>query len=135
MDDDTPFHLGLSTGRVWDVDPEQTAHREVRLGSADVRDRNAALRALQGCESVVYAMRVDGGIIKIGWTTQLVTRRENLVGQILGFRPGDYDDEQAIHASLIEHRARGREFYHPTPEVMAVVNDIRGHFNLPAIAA
>lgn len=97
--------------------------------------RTEALAALQGSNSVVYAMRVPDGAIKIGCTTNLANRASSLHGEILGFRPGTFADELAIHHSLIPHRARGREYYRPTDQVMAVVNDIRSHFNMPHIAA
>ena len=52
------------------------------------------------------------------------------------FRFGDYDDEQAVHRSLAAQRIEGkREYYHPTPEVLAVVNEMRSDLGLPVLAA
>lgn len=97
--------------------------------------------------SVVYAARLSDGVIKFGWTEHFGDRLRYLssyTGQdveLLAFRFGDYDDEQALHGSLAEHRAGGseyanaREYYEPTPEVMAVVNSMRGSLNMPHVAA
>lgn len=101
--------------------------------------RTAAMKALG---SVVYAARLEDGTIKIGWTEHFENRLRwlaNHLGQdveLLGFRSGGYDDEQDIHASLVRHRLDGRrEYYHPTSEVMAVVNKMRSGLGLPLIAA
>ncbi len=100
--------------------------------------QNKALRAYCNGQSVVYAVQFPDGIIKIGCTGDLATRLSAFQadkGALLGFRFGEYEDEQALHASLKAHVARGREWYHPAPEVLAVVNDMRTAFNLPPIAA
>jgi hypothetical protein len=97
-------------------------------------DRAEALRALIGDRSVVYAIRLRDGIIKIGCSANVRSRRNFYTGsEIVGFRFGDYADEQAIHAQLRSSVARGREYYHPTAEVLAVVNDMRQDFNLPPL--
>ena len=93
------------------------------------------LAALLHGQHVLYALRLEDGVIKIGCTKNLANRASGLHGNILGFRPGDFDDEKAIHDDLKAHRARGREYYHPRPEVLAVVNDMRDDFGLPHIAA
>lgn len=100
-------------------------------------DRAQAIRSIQQGEPMVYAMRLTDGIIKIGCSRDVASRRK-CVGadaEILAFRFGDEVDEQAIHETLIPHRARAWEYYHPTPEVLAVVNDMREEFGLPHIAA
>jgi hypothetical protein len=56
-------------------------------------------------------------------------------GEILGFRAGDRADETDLHYDLREHVHHGREWYHPTPEVFAVVNAMRDDFGLPHLAA
>lgn len=91
--------------------------------------------------SVVYVARLSDGTVKIGWTEHFDNRLRWLANhtdqdiELLGFRLGTYDDEQAIHATLVEHRARGREYYHPTVQVMAVVNAMRDELHMPHIAA
>lgn len=84
-----------------------------------------ALDVVSQVGPVVYAMRLRGDVIKIGHSGRLGRRRIQLQGTMLAFRFGTRDDEQAIHALLAEHRHHGREYYHPTPEVLAVVNEMR----------
>lgn len=98
--------------------------------------------ALQLLGSVVYAARLADGTIKIGWTTQLHDRLRYLTcytkqdAELLAFKPGDYDDEQSIHRALVAHRLEGRrEYYRPTAEVLAVVNEMRSALNMPPLAA
>lgn len=94
--------------------------------------RTAAMQALG---EVVYAVRV-GNTIKIGHTADLGSRFTHLkADEMLAFRAGTYADEQDIHADLVEHLARGREWYHATPEVLAVVNAMRDELALPPVAA
>lgn len=91
--------------------------------------------------SVIYAARLADGTIKIGWTRHFGHRLRFLKSQnqqeveLVGFRFGDREAEQAIHASLVAHRARGREYYHQTAEVLAVVNEMREALNMPPLAA
>lgn len=100
-----------------------------------VTSRRQALLALG---RVVYAVRLSDGVIKIGCTSNLDGRVRTLVslsggGELLAFRPGTEDDEQDIHAELKPHRARAHEYYHPTPAVIAVVNDMRRELGLEAV--
>lgn len=103
-------------------------------------DRMAAiyecLRELDGIE-LIYAIRLPDGIIKIGHTREIMARRRHFDSTpeaILAIKPGTYDEEQAIHEQLAPHRARGREYYHPTPEVLAYVNGIRDDLGVSAIS-
>lgn len=97
---------------------------------------------MESLGSVIYAARLDDGTIKIGWTRHFGHRLRMLKHavkqdvELIAFRFGDFEDEQAIHAGLIPHRIEGKqEFYRPTPEVLAVVNEMRESLNLPHIAA
>lgn len=101
--------------------------------------RTAALRSLG---SIVYAARLADGTIKIGWTARAQDRLRYLVAyvqqdvELVAFRAGTYEDEQEIHGSLVAYRIEGkREFYHPTAEVLAVVNAMRADLNMPPLAA
>lgn len=90
--------------------------------------------ALRAIGEVVYAVRV-GDVVKIGHTTNLAARRWRLgATEVLAFQPGTYDDEQALHAALVEHLHHGREWYYPTPGVMAVVNEMRERLGLEPVA-
>lgn len=108
-----------------------TRDRTARLGTTADEDRTRlireCLRDLRGVE-LIYAIRCKDGTIKIGWTKDLYHRRRDLnmaFDAILAVRPGTYEDEQALHDRLNPSVARGREYYHPTPEVLAYVNDLR----------
>ena len=111
-----------------------------RLGMTGARQLSygAALRQLG---PVVYALRLSDGVIKIGFTRNLesrehgVRRQSGNATELLAFQPGTYDDEQAIHARLTEHVAHGREYYHPVPEVLAAVNEMRDALNMPQLSA
>lgn len=135
MPDGIPYEdpTGLWRFGTWQTETQTGPNRNL----AERYERNAAIRALTAdTESLLYAFELYGGIIKIGYTTDLVKRHRGFPGcTILAFRPGDRDDERAIHATLRPHRAYGWEHYHPTPEVLAVVNDMRDHFGLPHIEA
>lgn len=131
MPDGTPFDEtdGLWRYGTW-------ADTEVRTGPkrnrAELVEQTNAIRALTGdAESVIYAVQFPDGVIKIGCTTNLVRRRYGYrQHEILGFRPGDMAEEKAIHETLSPHLAWGREWYHPVPAVLDVVNGMRAHFNL-----
>lgn len=115
---------------IWRDEATATRSTGARVRT-ELNDRGRAIDALVQGRQVVYAFRLADGTIKIGCTSNLRARRNHYVGSdILGFMFGDYEDEQAIHVELVQHRARGHEYYHPTPEVLAVVNDMRDTFGL-----
>lgn len=99
-------------------------------------ERAAAIRALTAGRDVIYAIRRSDGVVKIGWTSDLTARRRRFGTdtRLLAIAFGEYDDEQAIHRRLRVHRAEGREFYHPTPEVLAVVNELRAQLGQESLA-
>lgn len=118
-----------------DPEPARAPHRTPLTR----RERNKALRhILEAGTSVIYAAQFPDGIIKIGCTSDLTHRLSAFAadgGALIGFMPGEYEDEQEIHRALREHVARGREWYNPTPEVLAAVNEMRDRFNMPHLAA
>lgn len=94
---------------------------------------NALLRALG---PVIYFVRTWDGVVKIGFTTNLDARRNNLgirVDMILAWMPGTLDLEQSLHSRLVRHRARGREYYRPRPEILDEVNYVRTHLGLDPV--
>ena len=115
-------------------DPERVGTQQ-RATFSSPHERNDAIRAVNQLGSVVYAMRVEGDLIKIGFSAHLAQRRYALKGEMLGFMFGTLDDEQTIHASLTAHLHHGREWYYPTPGVLAVVNEMRQRVGLAPIAA
>ena len=91
----------------------------------------------------VYAVKMPGGIVKIGYTTNPANRIQSLG---LGAKSllamlfnGTLADEQAIHARLEGHAVKGHEWYSDTdPDVIAVVNEMRATMGLgpaPQLAA
>jgi hypothetical protein len=91
--------------------------------------------------SVVYAARLADGVIKIGCTENFGDRLRYLKAydgqavELIGFKFGSREDEREIHDSLREHLHHGREYYHATPAVMAVVNEMREQLGMQPIAA
>jgi hypothetical protein len=85
----------------------------------------------------VYFLRTPDGLVKVGHTGNIAERKrgqtEDGWRSVLAVVPGTLDDERALHHQLTEHRARGREFYHPVPAVLAEVNAIRERAGVPAI--
>jgi hypothetical protein len=84
-------------------------------------------------------------MIKIGCTSNPANRFKNLRTddmepkdrpsfRILGFKFGDLEEEQTIHASLAAHTVKGREYYSAHPDVLAIVNDWRADLGRDPIA-
>lgn len=111
---------------------EQTslhAYRSRRNAAPPARAQ--ALRALNTAGPMVYAIRTRDGLIKIGFSADVATRRRRIGNDLLAVAFGGRTEEQAIHDRLGDyHRARGREFYYPTLEVLAVVNEMRADLGL-----
>lgn len=104
----------------------------------DKRARNKAIELVIAGRPAVYAARFPESVIKIGYTSNLVKRLASFDtkgAELIGFKVGTYEEEQAIHASLKPHVVRGREWYRPHPEVLAVVNQMRKNFGLEPLAA
>ena len=98
--------------------------------------RRAILEALANLGEVIYAIRCPDGLIKIGWTTRLRHRRYFYGGgfdAILAVIPGTHDEEQALHERFRPYRAKGHEYYHPTPEVLSFINEIRERAGIPPV--
>lgn len=108
-------------------------------GNATARFQAEARTSLRSLTAdvgpVVYAARLDDGTIKIGHTADVYNRMAKFGGMsnLVALKPGTYADEQQIHKLLVEHRARGNEYYRPTPEVIGVVNEMRAAYGLPPL--
>jgi hypothetical protein len=105
-------------------------------GLNDVRLRNEALRGIQGMGQLIYAVRTNDELIKIGCSGDLAQRLRHIRGgvdQILAIKPGGFADERAIHQRLKGHAAEGREFYLPTLSVLLVVNEMRAVLGLDPV--
>jgi hypothetical protein len=100
----------------------------------------AAHGARESLGEVVYAIRTTDGLIKIGSTTHLGRRLINLKSQfgeheLLCFRSGTLADEKALHTKWRAHRAQGREWYHPAPEILDWINESRMALGRGTVAA
>ena len=100
--------------------------------------RSDAFDALSSLGEVLYAVRTPDGLVKIGHTRNMRNRMHTVVlgeTEVLAFKFGTRADEMAIHRQLSAHVAHGREWYHPTPEVMALVNSWREALGRESLAA
>jgi hypothetical protein len=103
----------------------------------DIPSRHVALRSLG---QVVYAIRTADGLIKIGSTADLDNRLKWYTAthgehELLCFIPGALVDERALHDRFVAHRAHGREWYYPTPEILDWINTNRQQLGLDPVAA
>ena len=124
--------------------PKASKRRDKRRIFVDTKpdetkwERGITTPMLQALGPVVYAIRCKDGAIKIGHTTDYAMRRRSFdtrPGATLALMPGTVEDEQEIHERLIAHRAHGQEYYHETPEVVAVVNEMRRAFGMGDLPA
>ncbi len=98
----------------------------------------------RGLAPLLYAFRIDHGaagnrftVVKIGFTEHLDQRRRSLRASwldLLAIKPGTRADEEALHRRIPDkHRAYAREYYLPTPQIIALLDGWRATFNLPPI--
>ena len=95
--------------------------------TATVWRRQSRASLLRDLGPVIYFLRV-GGLVKVGFTRDLAQRLPDYPPDtaLLAWRTGaTLADEQALHEQLSPHTAARREWYHPTPEVIALVNQAR----------
>lgn len=91
---------------------------------------------LPGIASLVaptlYAFKLDDGVIKIGHTRQLHRRARKLGGlkNLLALKLGTREEEAALHKTLKPNLHHGREYYNPTPEIYALINQWRADMGL-----
>lgn len=106
-------------------------------GIGNRRARNDALRALQGsADLLIYAVRTNDGLVKIGGSADIVNRLDHIKGgvsEILAIKPGTRHEERDIHRALSGHATDGREYYLPTPSVLKVVNAMRAPLGLEPV--
>lgn len=105
-------------------------HRSQDSPSAfvDGRVRESLTSLSRELGPVVYVIRTDDGLVKIGHTTDLASRKRAYGSgwdRILLVQRGTVEDEAALHERFAEHVARGREYFHPAPALLAFVNESR----------
>lgn len=79
----------------------------------------------------VYFMRRER-LIKIGTTTNLKQRAQQVNAQVLARIPGSYTEEAQLHRRFATARRHG-EWFEPTPELVDLVNRIRADEGRPPI--
>lgn len=86
---------------------------------------------------VVYFVRTDSGLIKIGHTVDLANRIKAYGGwrTLLAVQPGTRDDEHALHVRFADDLAEGREFFRASTGLLAYVNDVREPLGMEPVAA
>lgn len=136
MDDHTPI---ADPSGYWAYTNRPTWIREngAKRNRAERTEQTDAIKALTAhLPSVLYAVQLPDGTVKIGCTTNFAARRHGYGPHtVLAIMPGDRAAETEIHRSLRPFLTYGREWYRPTDEVFDVVNTMRDHFNMPHLAA
>lgn len=101
-------------------------------------DRRSKTAQARDIGPLVYFIRSRDDLIKIGYTADLANRCMWFGGwsTVLAIVAGaTMADEHALHERFAESLARGREYFHPTPDLIGHINEIRGRLGVPAIAA
>ena len=110
-DPDTPFAYG--------GDPRIRRDRDIRDAMAELGD-------------VVYFVRIANEV-KIGYTSNIHQRRNHFGirnEDILAVLPGGRDEERRHHELFAADRVHG-EYFNPSPQLLAYINDIRGACGVP----
>lgn len=86
---------------------------------------------------VVYFARRER-LIKIGWTSRLPGRMKSIGAHPLAIETGDYIRERQLHQRfahllVVGDEAVGREWFHPGPDLIAYINELREADGYPPI--
>jgi hypothetical protein len=106
-----------------------------RRGSP-IRPAPSLMSMCRDLPPVVYFIRTNDGLIKIGHTVQLDKRRTRFGSgwqHILAVVPGTRQDEADMHSRFSAHLARGAEYFHPAPELIAHINEVRATLGVSPI--
>lgn len=125
--------------------PHPSRHRVQRVNRTPLDGLGTPTRAeaLAQLGNTMYAVLiVRTGAIKFGWTSNLYQRLASVRSicgspvKLLAVMPGaSRREELDLHASLSDDlRSRGREYYLPAPEILAIVNEWRAHNRLRPLA-
>lgn len=74
----------------------------------------------------IYYVQLDEKI-KIGWTANFAQRMKAYPphAKVITKHPGTRADERDLHRTFTPSRASGREWYHPTPELLAHIEQAK----------
>jgi hypothetical protein len=81
---------------------------------------------------LVYFARRER-LIKIGWTANLTKRMKDLVTRPLATEPGDIVRERQLHWRFEHLLADRREWFHPGPDLIAYINELREAEGVPPL--
>lgn len=99
--------------------------------------KRSKVQAARAFGPAMYAFLFPEGYIKIGWSSDLPQRRTNLGASwdnLLALKRGTIDDERRLHRRIDDrHRHHGIEYYYPTPEIIAMLNEWRRDLGLEPI--
>lgn len=105
------------------------SHANPRLIRGENETRSSSItRICADLPPVIYFISTDDGLIKIGYTTDLFARKQWFGKgweRLLAITAGSLEDEAALHQKFIEHRAKRREYYHPHPDILSHINELR----------
>lgn len=121
------------SNKPWQALPICATHKEevVRVSREHARSRRTTGN---GRKAVVYYLRV-GDLVKVGYSFELQQRLRQYPpdAEVLAVEPGDEQLEQQRHRDLRNNLARGREWYHPTKEVMQHIAHIIEQHGPPVV--
>jgi hypothetical protein len=123
--------------------PGLPSHHEVvallgRVRQAQRKQRIIA-KAIRRLPSVVYAIKTDDGLVKIGYTSDLNGRlrkhgiTRDKMDRLLFVFEGTIHDERELHHRFKAYLARGREYFHPGPELIAYINEQRERLGVDGV--
>lgn len=121
--------------RVQQFFEQQTTERAVRAAKWKAEDERyeaekVALR--QDREGFVYYLRV-GERIKVGYSVDVKRRMRAYPpgSQLLAVEPGDRELETQRHRQFAGSRTDGREWFRPTPDILALAEEIVDTYGEP----
>lgn len=130
-----------SCHRITLVDPIDLEFARCEICAFPMGDSELILSLIEAEELESHQKRANSGVVyyvkfgnrlKIGFTSSLRARvNALLVDEVLAAEPGTYDIETARHKQFAEYLAAGREWFHPSPELLAHVASIRAEHGDP----
>lgn len=89
-------------------------------------DKTPASQPVAEVQEWIYYLRLDEKI-KIGWTANFAQRMKSYPphAKVIIKHPGTRAEERDLHRTFTPSRASGREWYHPTPELMGHIEQAK----------
>lgn len=124
----TSAHIGTALGKLQSSAPAVRTQQQ---------RRGAQIDAMAQLDSVVYAVLTLDGLVKIGRSENLRERMKfyRISGRdmtrLLVVFPGSLPEERMAQRVVAAHLARGKEYFHPHPDVIRWVNESRDRMGVP----